>query len=67
MGAQPWPEEGVPLIPGAVATLACTVEAIHPTRGGSKLVVCRVDELALGDGDRPLLYWQCTYRRLEQE
>lgn len=66
VGPKPWPEDGVPLIPDAVAALVCAVEAIHPTAGGSRLVLCRVDEIVLGGAHRPLVYWQRAYRGLEE-
>jgi flavin reductase (DIM6/NTAB) family NADH-FMN oxidoreductase RutF len=64
VGPSPWPEEGVPLISGAVAGLACTVRAIHPTEGRSRLVVARIEGVALGGDLGPLLYANRTYRRL---
>lgn len=64
VGSPPWPAEGAPLVEGAAAALACTVEAIHPTVGGARIVVCRVEGIELGDEVRPLLYWQRAYGRL---
>jgi flavin reductase (NADH) len=66
-GQSPWPEDGVPLIPGGVVGLACAVQAIHATDGGSRLVVARVREVVAGTSSRPLLYWARAYRRLEEE
>lgn len=65
--APDWSEGDAPLIPDAVASIRCTVRAIHPTEGGSRIVVCHVDHVELGDDERPLLYWQRGYRRLDEE
>lgn len=66
--AQPsWTDGEAPVLPDSVASLACTVRAIHPTEGGSRVLICHVDAIALGDEDRPLLYWQRGYRRLAAE
>lgn len=61
-----WTEGDAPRIPDAVSSLGCTVRAVYPTEGGSRLVLCHVDEIALGDHDRPLLYWRRGYRALER-
>lgn len=60
-----WTEGAAPRIPGAVAALACTVREVHPTEGASRILVCHVDEIELGEDDRPLLYWQRGYRKLD--
>lgn len=65
--APEWTDGPVPLIPDVVAGLACTVQAVHPTEGGSRVVVCRVDDIELGDRERPLLYWQRAYRTLAED
>lgn len=62
-----WSAGGAPTLPGAVATLRCTVRAVHLTEGRSRVLVCRVDEIELGDEDRPLLYWERGYHRLDGE
>ncbi|MEX2472322.1 MAG: flavin reductase family protein [Gemmatimonadota bacterium] len=67
VGPSPWPDEGVPLLPGALAGLTCSVQAIHPTEGRSRLVVVRLEEVALGDATEPLLYGNRTYRVLTPE
>lgn len=63
-GPSPWPAEGVPLLPGALAGLTCSVQAVHPTEGRSRLVVARLEAVVLGDDVEPLLYADRTYRRL---
>lgn len=65
--APDWSAGPAPLLPGAVAGLRCTVQAVHPAEGGSRVLVCRVDDIELGDEDRPLLYWERGYRRLDGE
>ncbi|HET9948229.1 MAG TPA: flavin reductase family protein [Longimicrobiales bacterium] len=57
--------EGTPLVPGSVAGLRCTVEEVHPVAGGSRILVCRVEEAEVGESDGPLLYWQRGYRKLD--
>lgn len=64
--APEWSAGAAPLLPGAVAGLRCTVRDVHPAEGGSRVLVCRVDDIELGDEDRPLLYWQRGYRRLDE-
>lgn len=60
-----WSEGPVPRVPGAVAELSCSVREVHETLGGSRLVVCSLEDAALGEDDRPLLYWQRAYRKLD--
>ena len=60
-----WTDGDAPFLPDSVAALACAVRAIHPTEGGSRVLICHVDAIELGDGNRPLLYWQRGYRRLD--
>jgi flavin reductase (DIM6/NTAB) family NADH-FMN oxidoreductase RutF len=62
--APDWSGGEAPLIPDAVAALTCSVRAVHPTEGGSRLVLCQVDDIELGDRDRPLVYWRRGYRGL---
>lgn len=64
VGPSPWPAEGVPLLPGALAGLTCSVQAIHPTEGRSRLVVARLEEVVFGEATEPLLYGDRTYRVL---
>ena len=54
---------GAPALPGALVALACTVRSVDPVEGGAALVVSRVQEVTLGDGARPLLYWDRGYGR----
>lgn len=65
--APDWSAGPAPLLPGAVAGLRCTVQAVHPAEGGSRVLVCRVEDIELGDENRPLLYWERGYRRLGGE
>lgn len=60
-----WTDGAAPLIPGAVAALTCMVRDVHDTDGHSRLVVCHVETIELGEDDRPLLYWQRAYRKLD--
>lgn len=65
--APEWTPGPAPVVPGAVATLSCTVEAVHPAAGGSRVLVLGVDAIAPGDAERPLIYWRRAYRRLADE
>ncbi len=67
VGPSPWPDEGIPLLPDALAGLACSVRAIHPTEGRSRLVVARVDEVSMTPSADPLLYWERAYRGVADE
>lgn len=61
-----WTEGTVPTVPGSVAAFDCTVVEVHPVEGGSRVVVCRVEAIELGEEDRPLMYWKRAYRRLDE-
>lgn len=56
---------GVPLLDGALAHLACSIEASHPA-GDHTLHVGRVDGLWYENGD-PLVFYTGTFRALELE
>jgi flavin reductase (DIM6/NTAB) family NADH-FMN oxidoreductase RutF len=62
--APDWTGGEAPLIPDAVAALTCTVRAVHAADGGGRIVLCHVDDIELGDRDRPLVYWRREYRGL---
>ncbi|WP_174720043.1 MULTISPECIES: 4-hydroxyphenylacetate 3-monooxygenase reductase subunit [unclassified Meiothermus] len=51
-------------IEGALATLYCTVWRLYPG-GDHRIVVGKVEEVRLGEGGHPLLYWNRAYRRIE--
>ncbi len=53
---------GAPLIPGALASLACRVVALHDA-GDHVIVVGQVEEMRAAAAS-PLLYWGGGYRRL---
>jgi flavin reductase (DIM6/NTAB) family NADH-FMN oxidoreductase RutF len=57
--------DGVPLLEGAIAHLACTVEASHPA-GDHTLHIGRVDALWKGYGE-PLVFFTGAFRTLEPE
>jgi flavin reductase (NADH) len=65
VGSPKWSEGPAPVIPGSVAELVCRVEHVHETGGGSRVAVCALEEVGLGEDDRPLLYWQRAYRKLD--
>jgi 3,4-dihydroxy-2-butanone 4-phosphate synthase len=58
---------GVPVLPGALATIACEVEAIHRA-GDHDIVVGHARALAQsGDAAEPLLFYKGTYSQLTIE
>jgi len=60
-------EHGVPVLPGALATVACEVEAIHPA-GDHEIVVGLARHLAHREpGARPLLFYRGAYSEIQIE
>jgi 3,4-dihydroxy-2-butanone 4-phosphate synthase len=60
-------ELGVPVLPGALATIACEVEALHPA-GDHEIVVGLAHHLDHREpGAEPLLFWRGSYSRLHLE
>jgi 3,4-dihydroxy-2-butanone 4-phosphate synthase len=58
---------GVPVLPGALATVACEVEAIHPA-GDHEIVVGAARSLARAEpGTEPLLFYRGAYSQLTLE
>jgi 3,4-dihydroxy-2-butanone 4-phosphate synthase len=60
-------EIGVPVLPGALATIACAVEAIHPA-GDHQIVVGAARHLYHREpGTQPLLFWRGSYSQIHIE
>jgi 3-hydroxy-9,10-secoandrosta-1,3,5(10)-triene-9,17-dione monooxygenase reductase component len=60
-------EHGVPVLTGALATIACDVEAIHPA-GDHDIVVGLARHLEHGGKDaRPLLFYRGSYSQIKIE
>ena len=60
-------EHGVPVLPGALATVACEVEAIHPA-GDHEIVVGLARHLEHREpGARPLLFYRGAYTGIHLE
>ncbi|HEY5334267.1 MAG TPA: 3,4-dihydroxy-2-butanone-4-phosphate synthase, partial [Solirubrobacterales bacterium] len=60
-------EHGVPVLPGALATIACEVEAIHPA-GDHEIVIGDACHLHHREpGTEPLLFWRGSYSKLHLE
>jgi 3,4-dihydroxy-2-butanone 4-phosphate synthase len=58
---------GLPVLPGALATIACEVEAIHPA-GDHEIVVGRARHLEHREpGAEPLLFYRGSYSQLHIE
>jgi 3,4-dihydroxy-2-butanone 4-phosphate synthase len=58
---------GVPVLPGALATIACEVEAIHPA-GDHEIVIGYARHLEHREpGARPLLFYRGAYSQLTLE
>ncbi len=58
------PVTGVPLLDGALATMECAVEAVHPA-GDHGIVVGAVLDVAFGPAERePLVWFRSGYRQL---
>jgi 3-hydroxy-9,10-secoandrosta-1,3,5(10)-triene-9,17-dione monooxygenase reductase component len=60
VGPDPFPPEGEPLLPGALAGLACTVQE-SLRRGSHTLIVARVREIRGGAGGQPLVRFRRSY------
>jgi flavin reductase (DIM6/NTAB) family NADH-FMN oxidoreductase RutF/DNA-binding IclR family transcriptional regulator len=58
----PWraAPSGLPVIEGAVAWMDCVTEQVHEA-GDHHIVVGRVNDLELGEGNRPLLFFRGGY------
>jgi flavin reductase (DIM6/NTAB) family NADH-FMN oxidoreductase RutF len=63
----PWSEGDAPVLPDAAVSLTCSVGEMHPSKGGNRILVLDVNRIVLGSEDRPLLYWQRGYRRLDAD
>jgi 3,4-dihydroxy-2-butanone 4-phosphate synthase len=60
-------DSGVPVLPGALATIACEVEAIHPA-GDHEIVVGDARHLTHREpGTKPLLFYRGAYQQLHIE
>lgn len=57
---------GDPRLDGCLAWIDCTVHTVHEA-GDHYLVVGRVEQLAVGAADRPLLFYGSAYHRLPSE
>ncbi len=65
VGTSPFPEQGDPILNGALVTLVCEVVSVVPVDAGTRLIVGRVvDGHALDDGS-PLLWYRRSPTRLD--
>lgn len=65
VGPSPFPDDGDPVVRGALASLVCTVRRKVPV-DRSLLVVGLVVEAGLGEGGGPLVYWRRDYRAVSR-
>lgn len=64
LGRDLFPTEGPPVLTGSLASLICSVHALHEA-GDHMIVVARVHEVRMGGGGPPLLRYDRGWRRLE--
>jgi len=57
---KPAPESGSPLLEGTLGYVDCQIHTVHEA-GDHYIVVGRVLDLVLGDGEKPLLFFQGKY------
>lgn len=62
---QPGPH-GDPVIDGAVAWIACTIESVHPA-GDHRIVLGHVDDLEADTGASPLLFFRSRYGTIQNQ
>ncbi|GEP32611.1 hypothetical protein NSZ01_03790 [Nocardioides szechwanensis] len=62
---QPTESTGSPLLEGALGYVDCSIHAVHEA-GDHYVVIGRVLELALGEAEKPLLFFQGKYRTTDQ-
>ncbi len=66
VGPSPFPEDGPPVVEGALVALVCRVVSVHPVEGRSRLVTGRVVEVREGTAEEPLVYWRRGYHGVDQ-
>jgi flavin reductase (DIM6/NTAB) family NADH-FMN oxidoreductase RutF len=57
VGPSPFPEEGDPVVGGALVSLSCRVRTVHP-EGATRIVVARVESTTGATGRSPLLWYR---------
>lgn len=63
VGPTPFPASGPPVVKGALAALACSVEEVRPA-GDHHLVMGRVEEAVEGEDASALVFFRRAYHRL---
>jgi flavin reductase (NADH) len=66
LGQELFAAEGPPLLPDALASLVCSVHAMHPA-GDHTIVVARVQDVVMGSAAPPLLRYERAWRTLDGE
>ncbi len=64
IGRELFAAEGAPVVEGSLASLVCSVDALHGA-GDHTIVVARVQRVVLGTGDAPLLRYGRGWRSLD--
>lgn len=64
LGRELFPPDGPPVLEGSLASLVCTVDALHPA-GDHLVVIARVHDVRMGGGGAPLIRYDRTWRALE--
>lgn len=66
LGRELFAAEGPPVLAGSLASLVCSVDALHPA-GDHRIVVARVQSVVLGAAAGPLLRYERGWRTLPSQ
>lgn len=67
VGPSPFPDDGDPVVQGAMTALICTVREVIATESDARLVLGRVESVSRTEGKLPLLYHRRGYQKLGEE
>jgi len=67
VGPSPFPDDGDPVVQGAMTALICTVREVIATESDARLVLGRVESVSRTEGKLPLLYHRRGYRKLGED
>ncbi len=63
LGRELFPPEGPPILADSLASLVCSVHAVHDG-GDHAIIVARVEDVRLGSGGAPLVRYDRAWRQL---